>query len=186
MSALRVFPWLLILATTWLSRESAAINFKLHGINYTLRIGADWYAYEDRCKSYDQAVADLTQLKQITNNIRIFSLTDCNSGEILLRAAKQVGGLGLWLGMWIGEDGANFEAERTRLISLLQTEDFSFVKGLHVSSEAIYRGDLTVPEAVAYRNTIRSDMSSLPNIPVVIADIVSLGKHRNDLLEKTS
>mmetsp|Transcript_17786 Transcript_17786/g.35794 ORF Transcript_17786/g.35794 Transcript_17786/m.35794 type:complete len:556 (+) Transcript_17786:129-1796(+) len=170
MSAFRVLLMLLVLATCVV--KSLAINFKLHGINYSLRIGADWYAYQDRCKSYDQAVADLTQLKQITNNIRIFSLTDCNSGEILLRATKHVGGLGLWLGMWIGEDGANFDAERTRLLSLLQTEDFSFVKGLHVSSEAIYRGDLTVAEAIAYRNTIRSDMSSLPNVPVVIADII--------------
>lgn len=95
----------------------------------------------------------------------------------MLRAIQQVGGLGLWLGMWVGPNGANFVEERQSLLNLLQTqpENFSLVVGMHVSSEAIYRGDLTVAQAISYRSTIKADMSSngWPGIPVVVADIVS-------------
>lgn len=161
---------------------SLGLNFKLHGINYSLRKGADWYAYEDRCKSYDEVVADLTQLKAITDNVRVFSITDCNTGDIMLRAVQQVGGLGLWLGMWIGPDGLNYVAERDLLSFLLsnQPQNFASVQGLHVSSEAIYREDLTVPEAIGYRNEVKAIMvaNKLPDIPVVIADIVRTFKHK--------
>ncbi|KAL7556929.1 hypothetical protein ACA910_006173 [Epithemia clementina (nom. ined.)] len=153
---------------------TVAFNFKLHGLDYTLRIGPDWSSDAERCKTFDHAVADMTQLKAITNNIRTFSLNDCNSGDIMLRATQQVGGLGLWLGLWVGSNGTNFQEERTQLLSLIETYSFDNVVGLHVSSEAIYRGDLTLDQAMQFRNDIKYDMiaNGLSHIPVTIAEII--------------
>ena len=169
--------------------SAAFANFKLHGINYTLRIGPDWITeLSDRCKLYDQVVADLTQLQAVTSNVRIFSLNDCNAGDVLMRAVQQVNNnnnannnnMGVWLGLWVGPNGLNFAAERAALLELLGRYSFDMVQGIHVSSEAIYRGDLTVEQAIAYRDTIKADMvaNGWPDIPVVPADIVRLlGMH---------
>ena len=87
--------------------------------------------------------------------------------------------MGVWLGLWVGKDGHNFDAERTALLQLLQgpqaSSIFANVVGIHVSSEAIYRGDLTVLDAMYYRNIIKFEMedNGWGHIPVVVADIVS-------------
>ena len=156
---------------------TTALNFQLYGINYTLRIGPDWDP--NRCKSPTRVASDLQQLQSIAQNVRIFSLNDCDAGNAVLTAAAALPNMGVWLGLWVGPNGHNFDAERTVLLQLLsdeQSHDWSRVRGIHVSSEAIYRGDLTVQQAVAYRNIIKADLvaNGWPDIPVVVADIASL------------
>ena len=160
-----------------------ALNFRLHGVNYSLRIGADWEPYESRCKTMENALADMNQLKQYTNNIRTFSLSECDTGNILLEATQEAG-LGLWLGIWIGPEGLNFAEERAQLMALIQSHSFANVVGIHVSSEAIYRGDLTVDQAIQFRNDIKVDLveNGLPFIHVTIADILATYVANPDLV----
>ena len=172
MQPIHTLWWSLLLSLT--APASLALNFKLHGLDYSLRIGPDWEIHANRCKTLSNAIDDMTQLATVTDNIRIFSLTDCNAGDILLQATQQVGGLGLWLGLWVGPNGTNFAEEQAELLNLIQNRDVSNVVGIHVSSEAIYRGELTVAEAIALRNDIKADMDNngLSQVPVTIADIV--------------
>jgi len=150
---------------------------RLYGVNYGLRKGPDWAPWEERCKTYEQAYAELLELKRyvITDNVRIFSLLDCNDGAVLLQATQDLN-MGLWLGLWVGPDSTVFDDERSKLLELIQQFDFTNVLGIHVSSEAIYRGDITSQEAIRLRNIIKADLVNsgqphLANIPITIADI---------------
>ena len=83
-------------------------NVQLYGVNYSLRQGPDWEGdVTKRCKSYDQAVSELTQLTTITSRVRVYTTVDCDTAAVMLRAANQVG-MELWLGIWVGEDPAIF------------------------------------------------------------------------------
>jgi len=62
-------------------------SFNISGINYNIRIGPDWEL--NKCKSYDRVEKELITIKNITNNIKIFSLTDCNQSQIILDIAKK-------------------------------------------------------------------------------------------------
>ena len=72
----------------WTTHSAPALNFKLHGLDYSLRTGPDWEIHANRCKTLSNAIDDMTQLATVTDNIRIFSLTDCNAGDILLEATQ--------------------------------------------------------------------------------------------------
>ncbi|KAL7556928.1 hypothetical protein ACA910_006172 [Epithemia clementina (nom. ined.)] len=178
------FYFLLIWTTGTKRLWCSALNFRLYGMDYTLRIGPDWASDAERCKTFEDAVADMTQLKAVTENIRTYSLNDCLSGDIMLRATQQVGGLGLWLGIWIGPNGTNFPEERAELVTLMATYSFDNVLGIHVSSGAIGRGDLTVEQAIQFRNDIKDDMTvfGLGNIPVTIADSIDKYMEYPDLV----
>lgn len=56
-------------------------------------------------------------------------------------------------------------------------EQFDFTKnvvGIHVSSEAIYREEITVDQAIALRNIVKADLDTKgwTSIPVTVADII--------------
>jgi exo-beta-1,3-glucanase (GH17 family) len=152
-------------------------------VNYGLRIGPDWTSGADRCKSYDRTIQELTQLKQVTDNVRVYSMVDCDMGAVLLQATQQVG-MGLWMGIWVGPNQFNFVEDRARLLELLQQYDFSNVIGIHVASEAIYREDITAQEAISLRNIIKADMNnaSMSTIPITVADIVDTYNVHSELI----
>ena len=74
------------------SAESPPPLFRLHGVNYDIRSGPGWTTGSERCKPYDRMVAELSQLKQeLTDNIRIYSMIDCNDAELMLKATAETG-----------------------------------------------------------------------------------------------
>ena len=154
---------------------TATVNGRLYGVNYSLRNGPDWYPDETRCKSVAQVTSELQQLQQIvTDRIRIYSMTDCNTAEIVLSITQQLN-MQVWLGIWVGLDELNFDSERARMLELMELYDFTTnVIGIHVSSEAIYREEITVDQAIALRNVIKSDFDAKgwTSIPVTVADII--------------
>ena len=148
----------------------AQFTGRLHGVNYSLRIGPDWTFGAERCKSRDRITSELTTLKfDMTDNVRVFSMTDCDTAGTMLELTQDVD-MGLWLGIWVGPNGTVFEDERARLLQLLQTHSFANVLGIHVSSEAIYREEITPEEAISLHSTIKDDLAAagLQDIPVTI------------------
>jgi glucan 1,3-beta-glucosidase len=175
---MRLLSWTGAILSIQLSSSFVQAVPQLYGVNYGLRKGPDWAPWEARCKTYDQAYAELAQLQQsqITNNVRILSLVDCNDGAVVLQATQALNNMGIWLGLWVGPNSSVFDAERTKLLELMQQFDFSNVLGIHVSSEAMYRGEITSQEAIRLRNIIKDDLvnsgkPNLANIPITIADI---------------
>jgi exo-beta-1,3-glucanase (GH17 family) len=101
-------------------------------------------------------------------------MTDCNTAEVVLGITQQLN-MQVWLGIWVGPNEFNFEEERTRMLELMEVYNFTTnVIGIHVSSEAIYREEITVDQAIALRNIIKADFDAKgwSNIPVTVADII--------------
>lgn len=118
---------------------------------------------------------ELQKIKLVSDRVRIYSLVDCDQGDQLLRASKEIG-LSIWLGLWVGEGRSNWDAERGKLQYLLGTYDFSEynVIGVHVTSEAIYRKELTPDDVIQLRGLVKEDMdwAGHSGIPVTITDII--------------
>jgi glucan 1,3-beta-glucosidase len=173
----RQLPIVLVVALLLLKLSISTIGTcaRLYGVNYSIRNGPDWYPDETRCKSIEQVTKELKQLQVIvTDRVRIYSMTDCNTADIVLNITQQLQ-MEVWLGIWVGPNQSNFDNDRSRMLELMNTYDFTKnVIGIHVSSESIYRGEITVDEAIALRNTIKDDFDTKgwSNIPVTVADII--------------
>jgi glucan 1,3-beta-glucosidase len=166
---LSLIPLLLLLSSL------AWVEGRLYGINYSLRIGPDWEPDETRCKSFTLVKTELQQLQAtVTDRVRIYSMVDCNTAEVVLNLTQSLG-MQVWLGLWVGPNEYGFDSERARFLQLMEQFDFTKnVVGIHVSSEAIYRDEITVDQAIALRNTIKADMDAKgwTSIPVTVADII--------------
>ncbi|RMX63155.1 hypothetical protein DD238_007400 [Peronospora effusa] len=152
-----------------------ANNFKCKGINYNIRAGPDWATSDVKCKSALQIATELVTLKSVTDVIRLYSLTDCDQATTLVPVAIQAG-FKIELGMWVDSSTSSFEAEKAAFKVLLQTGLVTAdnIVGVHVGSEAVYRGDVTVAVAISNLMEIRTlcqDNSAAASIPLTIADI---------------
>ncbi|CAI5741879.1 unnamed protein product [Hyaloperonospora brassicae] len=164
-----------------------AANFKCTGINYNIRAGPDWAPAEEKCKPAAQITAELALLKGVTDVIRIYSLTDCDHATAVVPAAVDAG-LKVALGIWVDSTASSFEKEKAAFATLLETGLVTAdnIVGIHVGSEAVYRGDVSVPEAIAHLEAIRAlclANAGAAAIPLTIADIGDTYTAHPELIE---
>nr|CAJ90910.1 glucan 1,3-beta-D-glucosidase [Phytophthora cinnamomi] len=150
-------------------------SFKCTGINYNIRAGPDWATADVKCKPASQIATELTTLKGVTDTIRLYSLTDCDQATAVVPAAIEAG-LKIELGMWVDSSTSSFEAEKAAFETLLGTGVVTAdnIVGIHVGSEAVYRGDVTAAVAISNLEAIRElcqANSGASSIPLTIADI---------------
>lgn len=156
----------------------------LKGLNYGTRKGPDWDP--DRCKSYKEIREDLDAIERFTTKIRIFSLTDCNQGEMVMQMVYEKG-MTVFLGMWVGQgdrDSNVFNSELSRLKQLFVsgTVDWSVVDGVSVGSEAIYRGDVTTALNLEFHGMALAEIRKAGyKFPVTIVDIGDVYKSQQSL-----
>ncbi|RHY25381.1 hypothetical protein DYB32_008353 [Aphanomyces invadans] len=119
--------------------SAAALDAKFYGMNYDTRL-SEWGG----CKDANTMAQDMTVLKQVTDNIRIYSMNFECTKRVLQVADNR--GLKVWLGMWSEIDAPgvhdSFPSEMNNLKALVeQTQAIrnDNVLGLQVSSEALYR-----------------------------------------------
>ena len=159
--------------------------FNIFGINYNVRIGPDWDY--NKCKSLNQIKSELSILKNITNNIKIFSLTDCNQGLNIINIANILN-LNIWLGLWISKDTNIFINEKKELINLIQLNliNNSNILGFNIGSESIYRNEMTVDENINYMLDIKKLLIS-NNIykPVSLIDTIDIYIDNPIIIEKS-
>ncbi|KAL4150847.1 hypothetical protein PRNP1_010243 [Phytophthora ramorum] len=150
-------------------------SFKCAGINYNIRAGPDWATADVKCKPATQISAELATLKGVTDTIRLYSLTDCDQATAVVPAAIEAG-LKVELGLWVDSAASSFAAEKAAFQTLLETGVVlsDNIMGIHVGSEAVYRGDVTAAEAIANLEEIRAlcqANAGAASIPLTIADI---------------
>ncbi|KAF0687024.1 Aste57867_21207 [Aphanomyces stellatus] len=160
------------LALFVLASAACALDVMLSGINYNPRKGQDWDPWDLKCKSADEVRLDLQTISSITKDIRLYSMNDCNQVELVLPIAKELG-LSVWLGLWVDNHNTTYVAEKETLKRHIKSGlvDAS-ITGLHVGSEAIYRKDVTVWEALDYFWEIKNMVNQAGlHFPVTIADV---------------
>lgn len=156
---------------------SCAQSFSVYGLNYNARKGPDWADADVKCKSPDEIKLDMKTIKTVTNNVRLYSLVDCNQGALVIPAALNAG-LKVSVGLWVSDDPAVFQAEKAKLKELIVPERGIFsvdkIFDIHVGSEAIYRKEVTAETNIGYLNEVKDVCRAHANsasIPVTIADI---------------
>jgi exo-beta-1,3-glucanase (GH17 family) len=103
----------------------------------------------------------LAVVRPFVNWIRTFSCTD---GNELIPAIARSQGLKTLVGVWLGEDGAQNEAELDNAIRLARDGNVDI---LGVGNEVLLRGDLVEDELLEF---IQRAKQALPGIPVGYVD----------------
>nr|CCA22143.1 putative endo1 [Albugo laibachii Nc14] len=147
---------------------------KISGINYSMRKGADWLPHPNKCKSTEEITLDLDVLKTVTDNIRLYSVGDCDCGSVVIPIARRAG-LKVAVGLWVDSNNATFIKEKETLETLMANGIItsSNVVSILVSSEALYRNEISLEMGIKYLNQIKElrDRHNLQAIPLSIADI---------------
>jgi glucan 1,3-beta-glucosidase len=103
----------------------------------------------------------LAVVRPFVNWVRTFSCTD---GNELIPAIARSQGLKTLVGVWLGEDGAQNEAELDNAIRLARDGNVDI---LGVGNEVLLRGDLVEDELLEF---IQRAKQALPGIPVGYVD----------------
>ncbi|TMW67077.1 hypothetical protein Poli38472_012193 [Pythium oligandrum] len=182
----RVMPTALLASAAALATAVQALDFHCYGINYNIRNGPDWAPAETKCKKADLIQQELVKLKTVTDIIRLYSLTDCDQGNIVIPAAIKAG-LKIELGLWVGPEQATFNAEKDAFQKVVANKDLvnnKNIVGVHVGSEAVYRGDVEPATAIKYLDEIRkiSKAAGL-DVPHTIADVGDMYLDYPELIE---
>ncbi|KAJ2793227.1 glycoside hydrolase 3 protein, partial [Coemansia helicoidea] len=91
------------------------------------------------CPTVDTVRDDLAVLAKYTNEVRIYSVKDCNQGEPVLRAMEGTDWK-IQLGLWVNKNDDVYEKDNAELIRLAGVFDFKkHVTAVIVGNEAIYR-----------------------------------------------
>lgn len=109
-----------------------------YGLNYGVNINA--------CPTLETISSDFQAISQYTNIVRIYSVKDCNLGELALQAS-QANNLQLYLGMWVDKTHS-FDKEFSALKRIASSNSFYNVEAVIVGSEVMYRNDMPSNELV--------------------------------------
>ncbi|KAJ2895884.1 glycoside hydrolase 3 protein [Coemansia aciculifera] len=156
----------LTLTLATLATAAAAAN-QFNGLSYNpkqLKTGA--------CPTVDTVRDDLSVLSKYTNQVRLYSVNDCNQGEPVLRAMENTN----WkvqLGLWVSDVESVYEADKTELIRLAGIFDFKkYVSAVIVGNEAIYRKEQTSAQVAAKVRDTKAALTKLGlgDIPVTASE----------------
>lgn len=128
------------------------------------------------CKTADDYADDFDALSPYSSHVKVYSVSDCNTLEILGPAAESAG-FQLTLGVWPTPED-KYTLEKQTLQQYLPTISKSTVSSILVGSEALYRGDLTGDELASYISEVKSlladisdkDGQSYSDVPVGTVD----------------
>ncbi|KAJ2630662.1 glycoside hydrolase 3 protein [Coemansia sp. RSA 1290] len=124
------------------------------------------------CPTVDSVRDDLAVLSKYTDEIRIYSVQDCNQGEPVLRAIEN-SDWKVQLGLWINKDDAVYEKDRDELIRLAGVFDYKkHVTAVIVGNEAIYRKEQTSAQVAAKVKDVKQALAKLglESIPVTVSE----------------
>ncbi|OMH82543.1 Glucan 1,3-beta-glucosidase [Zancudomyces culisetae] len=105
MLSVKVFVSLLAMAF------SASAQSSLCGLTYNPKRS------DGSCPTLDDIKSDISALKDTTSILRIYSLVDCDQGDLILEAIQGTE-MKVNLGMWVGSDDATFQKELDTLDTL--------------------------------------------------------------------
>ncbi|VVT50914.1 uncharacterized protein SAPINGB_P002922 [Magnusiomyces paraingens] len=131
---------------------------------------------DGNCKETSDYLTDFNDMSSLTNTVRVYAVSDCNTLANMASALTQTG-FQAFLGIWPNDD-AHFAAELAALSTYLPTISVSNVRAFTVGSEALYRGDLSasaladkINSAKSYISTLKDkDGNSWSSVPVGTVD----------------
>ncbi|KAI5804150.1 glycoside hydrolase superfamily [Peziza echinospora] len=127
-----------------------------------------------QCKSTADYIADFEAIRSWNQDftvVKLFSTSDCDQLANAVPAALQTG-IKIWAGIW-GSDNNKFELEKGALEKAILAHGTSWLQGINVGSEALYRKEID-PWVLANQIWDVKGMVQIaykaPNVPVGTAD----------------
>ncbi|CEP08397.1 hypothetical protein [Parasitella parasitica] len=136
----------LTIITCCLAYNAIAASSPFYGLNYGVN--------KDSCPSFETVKRDFRILSQYTNIVRVYSIKDCDMGQLALQASQE-NKLKIYLGMWIDKTDS-FEKEYMALQRLASVNSFYNVEAIIVGSEVMYREDMSSDELVKRINKVKN------------------------------
>ncbi|KAJ2081421.1 glycoside hydrolase 3 protein [Coemansia sp. RSA 988] len=124
------------------------------------------------CPTVNTVRDDLKVLSKYTNEVRIYSVNDCNQGEPVLRAMEGTD----WkvqLGLWVSKDDESYNKDKKELLRLAGVFDFKkHVSSVIVGNEAIYREEQTSAQIADKVREVKAALKKidLGDIPVTSSE----------------
>ncbi|GAA5800265.1 glycoside hydrolase superfamily [Helicostylum pulchrum] len=131
-----------------------------YGLNYGVNTNA--------CPTLEDVKHDFRAISQYTNIVRIYSVKDCDLGDLALKASRATK-LRLYLGMWVDKTDS-FDKELSALKRISESNPFYNVEAVIVGSEVMYRDDLQSSELVDRIGKVKELLAS-QGTKVTTADV---------------
>ncbi|KAI8642495.1 glycoside hydrolase superfamily [Parasitella parasitica] len=126
--------------------NAIAASSPFYGLNYGVN--------KDSCPTFDTVKRDFRTLSQYTNTVRVYSIKDCQIGQLALQASQE-SKMKIYLGMWIDKTDS-FEEEYAALQKLASSNSFYNVEAIIVGSEVMYREDMSSDQLVKHINKVKN------------------------------
>lgn len=126
----------------------------LIGVSADIFYGLNYGVSKDACPSYETLDQDFKILSQYTSTVRVYSIKDCNIGDLALKAS-QANNMNIYLGMWVDKTDS-FDKELAALKQLVSSNSLHNLEAIIVGSEVMYRGDLESYELVNHIEDVKS------------------------------
>lgn len=149
----------IVIIVYFICNALAASNL-FYGLNYGIN--------KEACPTLETVKNDFRVLSKYTNTVRVYTLKDCNLGELALKAA-QANRMKVYLGMWVDQTDS-FDREYDALKKLVASNSLYNVEGIIVGSEVMYRGDIPPETLVQHIKAVKS-LTSSKHVPVTTSDV---------------
>ncbi|KAM9912909.1 hypothetical protein OXX69_002107 [Metschnikowia pulcherrima] len=98
----------------------------------------------------EDAMRDVTLLSTVTSRLRIYG-NQCNQAEYILQAIELLGvDTKVALGVWLGKNEAQNQAQVARAKSLILSSKIAHIDTIFMGNEVIGRNDLTEKQLISY------------------------------------
>ncbi|EWC44326.1 hypothetical protein DRE_01152 [Drechslerella stenobrocha 248] len=117
-------------------------------VGYFAGFNLGTYTAGGGCKSLSEWKSDLQKVKSFNNQhfqfsvIKVFTTSQCSCLSNALQAAKQVGGIKIWAGLWT-TPYSTFVSDKNELGKQLQGPNGHLIHGVSVGSEELFRGTMS-------------------------------------------
>ncbi|KAG9295874.1 hypothetical protein G9A89_006613 [Geosiphon pyriformis] len=122
-------------------------------------------------------IEDIKVLSQLTNRIRLYGM-DCNAANQTIMAIKLLNlKMTVIPTIWIDNNMTTYERQYNDLFNNLKEHGFSYIEGISVGNEVVFRKEIPTSDLYARIADVRKKVLAMPgapqNIPIFTSDIGS-------------
>ncbi|KAF3931522.1 hypothetical protein ABW19_dt0206392 [Dactylella cylindrospora] len=114
-------------------------------VTYFAGFNIGTYTNTGKCKSLNDWKVELRKVKSFNNQhftftvVKIFTTSQCSALANALQAAKEIGGIKIWAGVW-ASPYSTFESDKNELGKQILGDKGYLIHGVSVGSEEMFRG----------------------------------------------
>ncbi|KAK6335175.1 hypothetical protein TWF718_010612 [Orbilia javanica] len=124
-------------------------------VGYFAGFNVGAYTSTGACKSLQDWRNELKQVKAYKSShfqftvVKIFTTSQCSALKNALQAAKEVGGIKVWAGLW-ATPISTFNSDKNELGRQILGSNGNLILGVSVGSEELFRGSLSSSQLAGY------------------------------------